>query len=197
MLPTTEFALLSKLAAEQARGRAPSLVAGVVRDGALVWSGARGYVDGAVPDNDTQYRIGSITKSLVAALVMRLRDEGGLELNDTVAHHLGDSPFGHLTVGQLLAHTGGMTAESPGSWWERSNGDDWEALAGTLSPAELKLRAGRQFHYSNVGYGVLGELAGRLRGVSWLDALHAEVLGPLGMTRTSPQPGEHAAQGWA
>lgn len=197
MLPTTEFALLSKVAAEQARGRAPSLVAAVVREGRLIWSGARGFVDGVLPDNDTQYRIGSITKSLTAVLVMRLRDEGRLELDDRIEQHLGSSPYGHLTVAQLLAHTGGVTSESPGSWWERAVGGDWPALDKSITTDELKLRAGKQFHYSNVGYGMLGELAGRMRGTSWLDALHAEILGPLEMTRTSPHPDEHAAQGWA
>src|SRR5690606_30812343 len=69
--------------------------------------------------------------------------------------------------------------------------------AAGLTPEQLKLRAGKQFHYSNVGYGVLGELVGRLRGSSWLEALKAEVLDPLGMTRTTPHPDDHAAQGWA
>jgi CubicO group peptidase (beta-lactamase class C family) len=197
MLHTTEFALLSKIAVEQARGRAPSLVAGVVRQGELVWSGARGFVDGALPDNDTQYRLGSITKSLTAVLVMRLRDEGKLELNDPIGEHLGDSPYGHVTIGQLLAHTGGVTSESPGQWWERAPGGDWPALEASITADELRLRAGQQFHYSNVGYGMLGELAGRLRGTSWLDAMHAEILQPLDMSRTSPHPDEHAAQGWA
>ncbi|WP_286901317.1 serine hydrolase domain-containing protein [Thermocrispum sp.] len=197
MLPTTEYALLSRLATEQVRGRAPSLVAGVVRDGELVWSAARGFVDGSPPDNDTQYRIGSITKTLIAVLVMRLRDEGKLALDDPIGAHLGQSPFGHLTVAQLLSHTGGLTSEAPGSWWERSPGGDWAELAAGLTPEQLKLRAGKQFHYSNVGYGVLGELVGRLRGSSWLEALKAEVLDPLGMTRTTPHPDDHAAQGWA
>jgi len=197
MLPTTEYALLSRIATAQAHGRAPSLVAGVVRDGELVWSGARGFVDGSIPDNDTQYRIGSITKSLVAVLVMRLRDEGKLALNDPVSRHLGDSPFGHLTIAQLLSHTGGVTSESPGSWWERSPGGGWDQLAESLTPEELKLRAGQQFHYSNVGYGILGELVKRLRGKEWYEALRAEVLEPLGMMRTVPHPDDHAAQGWA
>lgn len=197
MLPTTEHALLSRIATEQSANRAPSLVAGVVRDGGLVWSGARGFVDGAAPDNDTQYRLGSITKSFIGVLVMRLRDEGKLELNDRVDAHLPGTKYGHLTVAQLLSHTSGLTSESPGSWWERSPGDDWAALDSTLTADELKLRAGKQFHYSNVGYGVLGELVARLRGMSWLDALRTEILAPLGMNRTSPHPEGKAARGWA
>lgn len=197
MLPSTEYALLTRIATEQASNRAPSLVAGVVRDGKLAWSGARGRVEGQVPDNDTQYRLGSITKTFIAVLVMRLRDEGKLALEDRVADHLPETEFGHLTIAQLLAHTSGITAESPGSWWERSKGDDWAALDASITADELKLRPGARFHYSNVGYGGLGELVARLRGSTWLDVLREEILQPLDMPRTTAHPEGKAAGGWA
>src|SRR6185436_16474292 len=88
MLPTTELALLRRLAGEQAESRAPSLIAAVVRGEKVLWSDGRGRVDGERPTADTQYRIGSITKTFVAVLVMRLRDEGRLDLNDPLDKHL-------------------------------------------------------------------------------------------------------------
>ncbi|HEV2781682.1 MAG TPA: serine hydrolase domain-containing protein [Actinophytocola sp.] len=197
MLPTTELALLRRVAAEQADSRAPSLIAAVVRGDEVLWTGARGRVDGQPPTADTQYRIGSITKTFVAVLVMRLRDEGRLDLNDPLDKHVPGTNLGHLTVAQLLAHTGGVTSESPGEWWERSPGGDWHALQSSLADGALRHRAGARFHYSNVGYGVLGELVARLRGTSWFDALVAEVLQPLGMRRTTPDPRAPHALGWA
>jgi CubicO group peptidase (beta-lactamase class C family) len=197
MLPTTSSALLRRVAVEQADSRAPSLIAAVVRGGETLWTGARGRVDGARPSADTQYRIGSITKTFVAVLVLRLRDEGRLDLNDPLDKHVPGTSLGHLTVAQLLAHTGGLTSESPGAWWERAEGADWQALAGSLTDGALRHRAGARFHYSNVGYGVLGELVARLRGVTWLEALSAEVLEPLGLTRTTPHPRAPHALGWA
>lgn len=197
MLQTTEFALLRRLAAEQAENRAPSLVSAVVRGGEVLWSGARGEVDGATPTTDTQYRIGSITKTFIAVLVMRLRDEGRLDLNDALDKHLAGTSFGHLTIAQLLSHTGGLTSESPGSWWERSVGGDWPALLDHLDEDVIKHRAGERFHYSNVGYGVLGQLVAEMRGMSWLDALNTEVLAPLEMSRTTPMPTAPHALGWA
>src|SRR5262245_4245143 len=197
MLPTTEQALLRRIAHEQADSRAPSLIAAVVRNGETLWSGARGRVDGARPTTDTQYRIGSITKTFVAVLVMRLRDEGKVDLNDPLDKHVPGTNLGHLTVAQLLAHTGGLTSESPGLWWERAEGGDWNALAASLGERALKHRAGARFHYSNVGFGVLGELVSRIRGTSWFDALTDEVLAPLGMTRTTPDPQSPNALGWA
>jgi CubicO group peptidase (beta-lactamase class C family) len=194
MLATTELALLRRLAHEQSSCRAPSLAAAVVRDGEIVWSGARGRVDGETPDNDTQYRLGSITKTLVATAVMRLRDEGKLDLNDPLEQHLPGTAFGAATIAQLLSHTSGLTAESPGSWWERTVGADWNALVASLEDGATRHRPGSRFHYSNVGYGVLGELVARHRGRSWLDVVRAEILGPLGMNRTTPHPeGAHAS----
>ncbi|GAA5151712.1 serine hydrolase domain-containing protein [Amycolatopsis dongchuanensis] len=197
MLPSTEAALLRRIATEQAAARVPSLVAAVVRDGELLWSGARGFVDGAAPDDDTQYRLGSITKTFVAVLVMRLRDEGRLDLNDPLDKHVPGTGFGSTTVGQLLSHTGGLTSESPGSWWERSPGGDWAALQASLARDALKNRPGSRFHYSNVGYGVLGELVARHRGKSWLDAVREEILAPLGLSRTTPHPEARHATGYA
>ncbi|QIS03147.1 serine hydrolase [Nocardia brasiliensis] len=192
LLPSTERALLHRVAVEQAEYRVPSLIAAVVRDGQLVWSGARGRVDGHPPTTDTQYRIGSITKSMVATMVLRLRDEGKLDLADPLAKHVPGAPVGDRTVAQLLSHTAGLRAESPGDWWERTAGPDWAVLADTLDvdagSKALLHRAGRRFHYSNVGYAALGELVARLRGQSWFDALRAEVLVPLGMARTTPAP---------
>jgi CubicO group peptidase (beta-lactamase class C family) len=197
MLQTTEFALLRRVATEQAENRAPSLVTALVRGGDLLWTGARGEVDGAAPTADTQYRIGSITKTFIAVLVMRLRDEGKLDLNDSLDKHLAGTSFGHLTIAQLLSHTGGLTSESPGQWWERAEGGDWPALLDRLDENVVKHRAGERFHYSNVGYGVLGQLVAETRGMSWVDALNVEVLSPLGMSRTTPMPAAPHALGWA
>src|SRR5687767_1873640 len=97
-------------------------MAGIVRDGAMVWSAGRGSVDGSLPTVDTQYRIGSITKPFTAVLVMRLRDEGVLDLGDRVDKHIPGTAVGDRTIRELLAHSGGLAAEPPGPWWERSPG---------------------------------------------------------------------------
>ena len=129
LLPTTERALLQRVATEQSTKRAPSLAAAVVRDGRIAWSGGRGRVGGEVPGPDTQYRIGSITKTFVAALVMRLRDEGKVELNAPFDKYVPGTAFGDVTVAQLLAHAGCITSESPFHWLERTPFVDCADLA--------------------------------------------------------------------
>ncbi|NEE44717.1 beta-lactamase family protein, partial [Streptomyces sp. SID8455] len=63
LLPGTRRSLLHRVATAQREGRAPSLAAAVRREGRIVWSGGRTGLEGPAPDADTQYRIGSITKT--------------------------------------------------------------------------------------------------------------------------------------
>lgn len=197
LMPTTERALARRIAVEQKERRLPSVMAAVVRDGRVVWTGGRGRVDGAAPSADTQYRIGSISKTFTAVLVLRLRDERRLDLADPLDAHLPGTPLGDRTIAQLLSHASGLTAEPPGDWWERTPGRAWTDLAGSLDRTSLRHRAGRMFHYSNLGYAALGELVARLRGMSWTDALQREILAPLGMRRTTPLPEAPHARGFA
>jgi CubicO group peptidase (beta-lactamase class C family) len=193
VLPSTARTLLARTARVQRDGRAPSLVAGVVRDGGLAWSAGRGNV--ADPHTDVQYRIGSISKTVTAVAVLRLRDEGLVDLDDPLEQHVPGTPLGGRTVGQLLSHLSGATSESPGGWWERVPGGSLEDLR--LSEEDVVLGAARRFHYSNLGFGLLGELVARYRERPWQDAVRDEVLRPLGMTRTDPRPTGLAAQGTA
>jgi CubicO group peptidase (beta-lactamase class C family) len=193
VLPTTARLLLARLARAQRDGRAPSLVAGVVRDGGLAWSAGRGDVP--EPHTDVQYRLGSISKTVTAVVVMRLRDEGRLHLDDPLERHVPGTPLGDRTVGQLLSHLAGASAESPGEWWERAPGGSLDELE--VGPDDVVLGAARRFHYSNLGFGLLGELVSRARGASWDEVVTAEVLAPLDMARTTPRPVPPAAQGHA
>jgi CubicO group peptidase (beta-lactamase class C family) len=193
VLPSTARLLLARTARVQREGRAPGLVAGVVRNGGLAWSAGLGEV--AEPATDVQFRLGSISKTVTAVVVLRLRDEGRLALDDPLDRHLPGTPLGDRTVGQLLSHLGGASAETPGLWWERTPGGTLADLA--VDDDAVVLGAARRFHYSNLGFGLLGELVARLRGRSWEEAVRDEVLTPLGMTRTTPRPVAPVARGWA
>jgi CubicO group peptidase (beta-lactamase class C family) len=197
LLPATRRALLHRIATAQAEGRAPSLVAAVVRGGETVWHGARTSVDGHGPDENVQYRIGSITKTFTAVLVLRLRDEGALDLSDPLEKHLPGTGAGEATIAELLAHTGGLAAEAPAPWWERTPGSLRPELADVLGEKPHLHPVGRRFHYSNPGYTLLGALVEELRGAPWEEVLRSEVLEPLGLHRTSAEPRAPHAGGWA
>ncbi len=197
--PATARLLAARLATEQRAQRLPSVAAGLVRRGELVWADARGTVDGregsAPATPDTQYRIGSITKTFVAVAVMRLRDDGRLDLDDRFEEHVPGSAFGRATIAQLLTHTSGLQSETDGPWWERTPGGGWADL---MSPSPVqRMRASSRYHYTNVGYAALGELVARAYGKAWDAVVARDLLAPLGMTRTTTRPSGAAAQGLA
>jgi len=198
--PETAAALLGEIAGAQSEWKLPSVNAGVIRDGSLVWTGARGRFateGGGLPGPDVQYRIGSITKTLTAVLVMQCRDDGLLALNDAVGKHLPGIAFGDRTIRHLLAHSGGMNAEPEGSWWERNPGVSFDELTAAMDDSHAVGPADRRHHYSNLGYGLLGEIVARLRGSSWLELVQERILDPLEMRRTTYFPTEPAAQGFS
>ncbi|MEV6582133.1 serine hydrolase domain-containing protein [Streptomyces sp. NPDC051582] len=197
LLPATRRALRHRIAVAQSEGRAPSVVAAVARGGEVVWEGSRTSVDGHGPDGNVQYRIGSITKTFTAVLVMRLRDEGLLSLEDPLEKHLPGTGAGGVTLAQLLSHTGGLAAETPGQWWERSPAELRPELADVLGEEPFRFRPGRRHHYSNPGYTLLGSLVEAVRGKPWSQVLRAEVLEPLGLDRTTAGPHAPHAGGWA
>jgi CubicO group peptidase (beta-lactamase class C family) len=139
--------------------------------------------------------MGSITKTFVAVAVLQLRDAGRLDLADRFDDHVPGSQIGGATIAQLLSHGAGVQAETNGPWWERTPGGDWDALAS--SPVRQRFRAGRRFHYTNVGFGALGELVARAHGADWFDVVRRDLLSPLGMTRTTTRPEGKAAPGLA
>ncbi|MFB9239152.1 serine hydrolase domain-containing protein [Plantactinospora siamensis] len=185
----------ARIAAAQAAGAAPSLILGVVRDGRLAHVAAAGTAP--APDPDTQYRIGSISKTMTAALVLRLRDAGRLALDDPLEKHLPGTPVGAVTLRQLLGHASGLQREPDSDgWWERVDGPDLAGLVAGLTPEKLAHRPQTVYHYSNLAYGLLGGALERLTGASWWAQVRSGLLEPLGMTRTTYQATEPFARGY-
>ena len=177
----TVRALTRRLAGAQRQGRLPSLVAAVHRDGDEVFA-QRGS------DPSTQYRIGSISKPFTAVLVMQLRDEGRLRLDDPLDAHLPGTPTGAATIGELLAHRSGLRREPPGDFWEATPGQAPQALLERLRAEDVAPEAHGVHHYSNLGYGLLGLVVERLRGLPWVEALDRHVLRPLELRDTTYLP---------
>jgi CubicO group peptidase (beta-lactamase class C family) len=193
--PVTSRRLLAALARIQSEGRVPSIVAGLVRDGALVWSAGYGEVPG--DPLDVQYKIGSITKTMTAVLVQQLVDEGAISLDEPASAVLGEVGYGDRTLRHLLAHDAGLQAEPTGPWWERSEGGTFDELAAANDGSGEAFGVGVTFHYSNLAYGLLGEVVDRVRGGSWWDCVRSRILAPLGMERTSYHPEEPYARGFS
>jgi CubicO group peptidase (beta-lactamase class C family) len=201
LLPQTSLALDQLAARAQAAGRAPCVAAAVVRDATLAHVTGAGTVlsrpaDGASVAN-VQFRIGSITKTMTAVLVLQLRDQGLLSLDDLLYRHLPGTQVGSaITLRQLLAHAAGLQREPDGDWWERADGGTIDKLLADLTPAKLALPPHHGYHYSNLAYGLLGAVLQRVTGLAWAELLQQRLLTPLGMTRTSYHPVDPFAPGY-
>ena len=193
LLPDTVRRVNEIAARAQSAGRVPSLALAVVRDRAVLHFAAAG--EHPRPDTKTQYRLGSITKTLTATMVMQLRDEGFFSLDDLLYRHLPGTAVGSVTLRQLLGHVSGLQREPDGPWWERSTGGDVDALLADLAD-KLAGPPFQRFHYSNLGYGLLGAVLQRVTGESWADLAGKRVLDPLGMKRTTCSPVEPYARGY-
>ncbi|MFC5730018.1 MULTISPECIES: serine hydrolase domain-containing protein [Nocardioides] len=175
----------------QAVGRLPSVSAAVAYGGAEAWRGSVSVLEGI--SADTSYRIGSITKTMTAVLVLQLRDEGRLSLDDPVGRFVPEAGCGDVTLRGLLSHTAGLRSEPVGPWWERSPGVATAELLAANQHCARVASDGAYYHYSNLGYALLGETVARLRGRLWWDLVQERLLAPLGLTATTyDAPDDHA-----
>jgi CubicO group peptidase (beta-lactamase class C family) len=182
----------------QAEQRVPSISAAVFRGRDVLWSGAVGLADvaaGREATPDTRYPIASITKAFVAVSVLQLRDAGELALDDAIERHVPDAPAGP-TILSLLSHLSGIQREVPGSGWETLVFPSREELLASLGDVELVLDPGLAWHYSNLGFVLLGEAVARRSALPIERYVEERVLRPLGLTQTTWGPSEPAARGY-
>ena len=184
-------ALFAKFAADT---HAPGLVYGVVRDGKLAHVHAIGVQDlkSKVPVTDeTVFRIASMTKSFTALAVLKLRDEGRLDLDapvDSIVPEFkavrveGDSGSA-VRLRHLLTHTAGFVTDDP--WGDRQLDMSERAFSDHLRAGiPLARRPGEAFDYSNTGYAILGRAISNVSGRRYQDYITELLLRPLGMTST-------------
>ena len=177
--------------------RLPGMAMGVVHGGELAWSCAIGFADqvsGRRVEADTMFRIASITKSFTVTAILQLRDEGRLRLDDPLVAHVPEAraiedPFGpveDLTLRRLMAHTSGLQNDLPAADdpWQLALWTGTELLARldgvrVLAPPETEWR------YSNVAYGLLGVVVGRVSGQSYDAYVREHVLDVAGLGSTT------------
>lgn len=163
---------------------------------------ARGYGVESVERADsvtpaTVFELGSISKQLTAALVMKLAEEGRLSLDDPVARHLPSFTQlpASLTIRHLLTHTSGMrevfVQPALGAALMKP-GTPLDEFAALAAQAPSDFTPGSRWSYSSTNYLMLGMIAERLTSQRVEDALRSRFLGPLGLSsirQCPPHPG--------
>ena len=174
------------------RYRVPGAAVALIEDGRTVWTGAYGFADqeqGIEMSPDTHCRAQSIAKSVTAWGVMKLVEEGQLDLDRPVSAYLTSWDFpeqpetaGEVTIRQLLTHTSGLQRGTVGVHFNPE--EEIPSLRSNLNgEARFQFKPGEQFLYSNPGYNVLEVLVEDVTGQDFADYMKQEILQPLGMQR--------------
>jgi len=189
---------LDRLLQERQADRLPSVAAAVVRKGEQVWANAVGSADydakrEATPE--TQYRIGSITKTFTATAIMQLRDVGALDLDDRLEQHIDGIVNGTPTIRRMLSHFSGLQREA-GEMFVSGQSPTDEELIESMSDVEFALDPAQGHHYSNLAFALLGQVVARKSGMPYKQYVDENIIGPLGLTRTTWEPQAPKAQGY-
>jgi CubicO group peptidase (beta-lactamase class C family) len=187
------FPVLDKaLEQERVTQGLPGVSVGIVIDGELAYAKGFGVVDPAtktVPDADTVYRIGSISKSFTGLALLSLRDEGMLDLDDPLARWISEASKlvypthdeRPITLRQLTQHTSGLPRMGP---FDPDNSPDEATVVGSLAKITLERAPGIESVYSNLGFSLLGIVVSHAAKRPLHDVVAARIFTPLGMTST-------------
>ncbi|NNH74794.1 beta-lactamase family protein [Nocardia uniformis] len=176
------------VAREQGVGRLPSLTVAVGVGGVLLAEASAGFADienRVHASGENSYRIGSITKTFTAALTLLLCARGDLDLEAPIGRYLTGTSFGHLPLRMLLSHTSGLQREAPVDMWESMQGPSVTELLDAFDRVETVAAPGQRWHYSNLGYAVIGQIIEHVTGQPCETAIDQMLLAPLELTRTS------------
>jgi D-alanyl-D-alanine carboxypeptidase len=173
--------------AEMQRQHIPGTSIAVIKDGKIIK--AEGYGMANVELNvaarpETVYKIGSVSKQLIATGILLLVQEGRMSLDDKISKFLEGTPdtWKEITIRHLLNHTSGIIREAPGFDPLKIQND--ADVIKTAYPLPLRFAPGEKWEYCNVGYFALAEIIRKVSDKSWGDYLSEHLFTPLEMNAT-------------
>jgi D-alanyl-D-alanine carboxypeptidase len=180
--------------AEMARSNVPGVAVAVIREGRVVKLQGYGFADverkiEVTPD--TIFKIGSVSKPIIATGIMLLAQDGKLSVDDPVSKFLDGTPesWRAITIRHFLTHTSGVVREGPAfdPFKVQSDAD----VVRSAYPLPLRFPTGSKWEYCNVGYFSLAEMIHKVSGQPWSDFLATRLFTPLGMKTTFPTSTKH------
>ena len=179
--------LISQLMKEQG---IPGMSAAIATDSDVCYSKGFGEADvenGVPATPETRYRTASIAKSLTAALILSLMEEGRLDLDQEVQHYCPEFPKKEfpITTRQLLGHLAGIRHyKNPEEAASTQHFFNLKSALTTFCDDPLLCEPGTKFHYTTFGYNLLGTLAETAGERSFVELLSEKLLRPAGMKDT-------------
>lgn len=186
--------LEQEIARQMAAARVPGFALAIVQEHEIVYArgfGVTGVEDAALPITpDTLFCSGSISKSLTGTAIMRLVEQGVLDLDTPVTVYAPDLAYkepsftAEVTLRRLLSHTAGLYGTA-GNFGPSDPGSLTAFIHDALPRADFVAPPGRVFEYCNLGIDLAGYVAEVVTGQPFADLMRALVFVPLGMERTT------------
>ena len=197
----------AQIGSEQRDRNVPGISAGIVYDQELIWQQGYGYanLEAQIPaDLNTVYRVASITKLFTSTMLMKLRDEGKLSLDDPVEKYLPEfkikSPFADArppTFRQIASHASGLPREGNHDGWRTMHMPTIESLIAGLNGDEMRLPTMTEPKYSNLGVSIMGYALSKIARQDYASYVEANVLQPLGMESSGFDRSRYGEQRYA
>ena len=163
----------------------------IAKDGKPLLSKGYGYanIEWQIPNTPhTKFRIGSITKQFTSMLIMQLREQGKVKLEDSVCVYVAPCPeaWRPVNIHHLLTHTSGIpTYTGQKAWREKMMVPmTTDQVMGFVRDLPLQWVPGEKYEYNNSGYFLLGLVVEKVTGKKYEEALSAMILTPLGLKDT-------------
>lgn len=177
--------------------KVPGLSLAVTRNGKLVYAKGYGFANQESAEKvttATRFRISSISKSITSAAILKLMQEGRINLDARVfgstgilGNDFGTQPYGpnitNITVRHCLQHhTGGWSNNSsdPTSLNQSMNAN--QLITWILNNRPLDVAPGTAYAYSNVGYMILGRVIEKVTGMNYDQYVKEQILKPAGIS---------------
>jgi len=203
-----DFAKVRRYIEEQiATQHVPSITVAVVCGREILWEEGFGLADRENHIKATEftpYSVASVTKTITGAAIMILQERHQLDLDHPVNQYLRSakvhSPIwnpAEATVRRVATHTAGLTTYARNCFADQP--DCRVSLDEAINRYGILFwPPGERFDYSNLGYGILGQVVASVSGKTYHDFLKEEIFQPLGMTHcflpAAGVPQESAAQ---
>ncbi|MEZ6101787.1 MAG: serine hydrolase [Pirellulaceae bacterium] len=203
-LPLDDFT--HSVLAENADAEKPGTCVLIARDGKVVATHAVGManLEDRVPiTRQTRFRIGSVTKQFTAAAILKLQEQGKLNVDDLLSKYYPEVPNADkITLHHLLTHTSGLAnfTDAPEFYATVAAPVSNEEMLDSFRDKPVEFQPGEKWKYCNTGYFLLGMIVEQVSEKSFDEFLRETFFAPLGMTHTGVHDArtiiEHEARGY-
>ncbi len=186
------FPVMDQLFAQYAAANhLPGISYGLVTEEGLLYQNNTGFTDleKKIPvSSSSLFRIASMSKSFTCMAILKLRDEGKLNLDDPAYRYIpelknlkyptADAP--HITIRHLMTHGAGFPEDNP--WGDRQLADSDQDLMELIGrQISFSNPPGISYEYSNLGFALQGKIISEVSGMPYQQYIKKNILEPLGM----------------